>query len=281
TQFNTGEVNRSHNLYMATTSINKSMIAPQTVFSFNNTVGMRTMENGYLDALVIVGNKFEPGLGGGICQVSSTLYNACLLAGLEIIERSNHGLSVAYVPLGRDATVAYGIQDYKFRNNTDSPIYIRATTGGGTLTVNVYGNLKYKKRIDISNIVDQTLDFITVKELDPKLQPGEQKVDHNGHLGYVVRSFRTFYDNNGKMVKTEQLARDTYKPLNELILEGPPIVPAIPIAGSNSPAGQNESGNGSQPNLDSPAEPVVTPLTDTTTPNITTPSLPGGIPTQP
>ncbi len=280
TQFNAGEVNRSHNLYMATSSINKSMIAPQTVFSFNNTVGMRTMENGYLDALVIVGNKFEPGLGGGICQVSSTLYNACLLAGLEIIERSNHGLSVAYVPLGRDATVAYGIQDYKFRNNTDSPIYIRAITGGGTLTINIYGNLKYKKRIDISNIVDQTLDFITVKELDPKLQPGEQKVDHNGNPGYVVRSFRTFYDNNGKMIKTEQLARDTYKPLNKLVLEGPPIAPAIPIAGSNPPDGQSGSGNVSQSGLEVPAQPLLTTLPVAPPSNTMTPSLPGGIPVQ-
>ncbi|PKM76045.1 MAG: hypothetical protein CVU90_14510 [Firmicutes bacterium HGW-Firmicutes-15] len=278
TQFNSGEVNRSHNLYMATASINKSMIAPQTVFSFNNTVGMRTMENGYLDALVIVGNKFEPGLGGGICQVSSTLYNACLLAGLEIIERSNHGLSVAYVPLGRDATVAYGIQDYKFRNNTDSPIYIRATTGGGTLTINIYGDLKYKKRIDISNIVDQTLDFITIKELDPNLPPGEQKVDHNGNLGYVVRSFRTFYDNNGKMVKTEQLARDTYQPLNKLILEGPPISPAIPINGSNPSAGPSGSEKGSLPGLEEPAQTLLPVLPEAPPSNT---SLPGGIPVRP
>jgi vancomycin resistance protein YoaR len=281
TKFNTGEVNRSHNLYMATTSINKSMIAPQMVFSFNNTVGMRTMENGYLDALVIVGNKFEPGLGGGICQVSSTLYNACLLAGLEIVERSNHGLSVAYVPLGRDATVAYGIQDYKFRNNTDSPIYIRAITQGGTLTVNIYGDLKYKKRIEISNLVDKTLDFITVKELDPKMQPGEQKVDHNGSPGYVVRSFRTFYDNNGKVVKTEQLARDTYKPLNKLILEGPAITPVLPGADFKLPTGEKGLEDGSQSSIEGAAKPDMPTLPDALPSNTMNPSLPGEIPTQP
>lgn len=88
------------------------------------------METGYLDAMVIVGNKFEPGLGGGICQVSSTLYNSVLLAGLEIVERHNHNLAVAYVQVGRDATVAWGLQDFKFRNNTDRPIYIRALTSG-------------------------------------------------------------------------------------------------------------------------------------------------------
>jgi vancomycin resistance protein YoaR len=281
TLFNTGDVNRSQNLYMATASINKSIVAPQAVFSFNNTVGIRTMERGYLDALVIVGNKFEPGLGGGICQVSSTLYNACLLAGLEIVERSNHGLSVAYVPLGRDATVAYGIQDFKCRNNTDSPIYIRAITGGGKLTINIYGNLKNIKKISITNIIDQTLDFITEKEQDLSLQPGEQKVDHTGHPGYVVRSFRNYHDSNGQIVKTEQLARDRYQPLNALILEGPEIIPIPPSIGSNPPAGENGTGNGSQSGLDSPAQPVVPLLPDAPTPNPTNPSLPGGIPIKP
>jgi vancomycin resistance protein YoaR len=265
---------------MATNSINKSIIAPQTVFSFNNTVGIRTMERGYLDALVIVGNKFEPGLGGGICQVSSTLYNAALLAGLEIVERSNHGLAVAYVPLGRDATVAWGIQDFRFKNNTDSPVYIRAITGGGTLTINVYGDLKYKKRINVSNIIDQTIDFKTIKELDLKLQPGEEKVDHKGNPGYVVRSFRNFYDNNGKLEKTELLARDTYKPLNKLILEGPPIVPAPPGDDSDPPAGENGSGNGDQSGLD-PEPTEDPPLPDTSPSNLMIPSLPGGLPVEP
>ncbi len=240
TFFNTAEVNRSHNLYLAASSINKYMLAPYGVFSFNNTVGLRAMETGYLDAMVIVGNKFEPGLGGGICQVSSTLYNACLLAGMEITERSNHGLAVAYVPLGRDATVAYGIQDFKFKNNTDSPIYIRCVTSGGKITVNIYGNLKYKQKIDVYHIVDQTLDFTVVKETDLKLMPGEQKVDHNGQLGYVVRSFRSFYGTDGKIIKTELLARDTYKPLNKLILQGPPLpetpdLDPIPSTGTEEP----------------------------------------------
>jgi len=270
TYFNSGEVNRSHNLYMAASSINKSIIAPHTVFSFNNTVGQRTMEKGYLDAMVIVGGKFEPGLGGGICQVSSTLYNACLLAGLEIKERSNHGLAVAYVPLGRDATVAYGIQDFKFKNNTDYPIYIRALTSGGKLTVNIYGNLNYKKKISIYHIVDETVNYTTVTERDPKLQPGEQKIDHNGQPGYVVRSFRTFYGNDGKAIKTEQLARDVYKPLNKLILEGPEALPApVPNTGTNPPP----DGNGSQqPGSNVPVQPIV-PIP----PNNTNQETPGAV----
>ncbi|MDD4803100.1 MAG: VanW family protein [Syntrophomonas sp.] len=262
TYFNTAEVNRSHNLYMATSSINKSIINPQTAFSFNQTVGIRTMESGYMDALVIVGNKFEPGMGGGICQVSSTLYNACLLAGLEIVERHNHNLAVAYVPLGRDATVAYGIQDFRFKNNTDSPLYIRAVTNGGRLTINIYGNLKYKQKIAITNIIDGTIDYVKVKELDERLQPGEEKVDHKGQPGYVVRSFRTFYDNDGKTIKTQQLARDTYRPLNEIIFAGPPLEPSTPIEPPDSdvdvPA-EGEHQAGEEPigplDPDAPAEP--------------------------
>lgn len=221
TAFNAGEINRSHNLQMAANGINGSVIAPQEVFSFNQKVGKRTLEKGYRDAMIIVGGKFEPGLGGGVCQVSSTLYNACLLAGLDIVERSNHALAVAYVPLGQDATVVYGLQDFKFRNNTGYPIYLRAVTGGGRLTINVYGKLTAKQNIKVSHVVDQTLAFRTITELDPQLQPGEQRVEHAGSPGYVVRSFRTYYDAFGNVLKRQQLARDTYRPLNKVIKQGP------------------------------------------------------------
>lgn len=229
TWYNMAEVDRSHNLGKATAKINTSMVLPGQVFSFNQTVGKRIVENGYRDAMVIVNGKFEPGLGGGICQVSSTLYNACLLAGMKITERHNHALAVAYVPLGRDATVAYGVQDFKFKNNTSSPVYIRAIAGGGKLTVTIYGNLDYKQKIGISHVVDQTINFKTVYQTDPSLAPGTQKVDHKGIPGYVVRSFRTYYDNNNKAIKTEQLARDSYIPLDQAIFTGPPLVEPAPL----------------------------------------------------
>ncbi len=239
TYFNTGEINRSHNLRKAAASINKKVLEPGAVFSFNETVGQRTMEKGYLDAMVIVGNKFEPGLGGGICQVSSTLYNASLLAGLEIVERHNHNLAVAYVQVGRDATVNYGLQDYRFKNNTDRPIYIRVMTSGGKLLVNIYGNTEYKQHIEISSIIDKTLDFSTVTELDETLAPGQEVVNNKGQLGYVARSFRTFYDKNGKIVRTEQLDTDTYRPLNRLILKGPAVIPVSPLQPGEADSDEN------------------------------------------
>lgn len=249
TWFNVNEINRSNNLRRATRTINGTMVAPQEVFSFNKTVGPRTFESGYNDAMVIVGGKFEPGLGGGICQVSSTLYNACLLAGLEIVERHNHNLSVAYVALGRDATVAYGIQDFRFRNHTDSPLYIRAVTSGGQLTINVYGNLKYKQRIEINHVVDGVIPFSEVNLDDDTLEPGVVKVDHAGIPGYKVRSFRIFYDSNGQVTRREQLASDYYQPLHKYIYHGP----ALPEPDVNP-----EDGWGGPPITEIPADQVPT-----------------------
>jgi vancomycin resistance protein YoaR len=220
TWYKVAEVDRTHNLTKAANIINGVMIKPGQIFSFNQTVGPRTGVTGYRDALIIVGDKFEPGTGGGICQVSSTLYNANLLAGLEIVERYNHGLLVAYIPPGLDATVAYGLQDYRFKNNTDSPVYIRATAGGGKLTISIYGNLAYKKRVKLSYVIDEVIPFQEVRELRPDLAPGETRVDHNGVPGYVVRSFRSYLDANGKVISSEQLGRDRYRPLNKLILMG-------------------------------------------------------------
>lgn len=220
TWFNAGDINRSHNLYLATSSINGSMLDPGEVFSFNRRVGERVSEAGYRDALVIVGNKFEPGLGGGVCQVSSTLYNAILLAGLQIEERHNHALTVAYVPVGRDATVVYGLQDFRFKNTTAYPIYIRAMARGGRLQINVYGNLAEKKRITLSSVIDQTIPFKESRQLDTTLQPGEEKIDHVGFPGYVSRTFRSYLNEEGKVIKQEKLSTDYYKPLDKLILTG-------------------------------------------------------------
>ncbi|HZK43785.1 MAG TPA: VanW family protein [Syntrophomonadaceae bacterium] len=222
--YNTGEVDRSHNVRLASNSINGTAILPGESFSFNNIVGQRNYQNGYRDALIIIGGLFEPGLGGGICQVSSTLYNTALLAGMDIIERHNHTLAVAYVPLGRDATIAYGLQDLKFRNNTNYPIYIRSIAQGGKLTINIYGDMNYKQRIKIGHIVDKVIDYNEVIKTDDTLEPGSEKVVSNGTPGYIVRSFRTFYDQDGNEVKNQRLATDKYAPLNKVILLGPKLV---------------------------------------------------------
>lgn len=254
TNYKTWEINRSHNLATAAKRLNGAVVAPQEVFSYNKQVGMRTSAAGYLDAKVIVGGKYEDGLGGGICQVSSTLYNAVLLAGMEIVERSNHNLSVSYVPLGQDATVVYGALDFKFKNNTGYPVYIRAVTGGGQLTVNIYGDLAYKKNIKVYSVVDQVFPYSTTTEVDPTLATGTEKIDVYGHPGYIVRAFRTFYDNAGNKIKTEMLARDHYQPLNTLVLQGPPAAGTEPGAD-----GGTDNPETPEPDPGVPGDPGVTP----------------------
>ncbi len=142
TRFDPNQKARSLNLKLASKAIDGKVLKPGEVFSFNHTVGPRTSEAGYQEAMIIEGNTFVPGLGGGVCQVSSTLYNAVQLASpsLRVMERTRHSLPVTYVPLGQDATVAYPTLDFKFRNDTDSFILIRSLVDGNTLSFRIYGS---------------------------------------------------------------------------------------------------------------------------------------------
>ena len=138
TRFNVNEVNRTENIRLAAEAIDGARLAPGEIFSFNETVGERTMAAGYKEAVVIEGNRFIPGIGGGICQVSSTLFNAANQAHLEIVERHHHSLPVGYVPPGQDATVFYAVLDFKFKNTTKEPLVLRTWVEGGTLTIKIY-----------------------------------------------------------------------------------------------------------------------------------------------
>lgn len=229
TWYNPKQVDRSHNVVLATGTLNGVVLKPGEVFSFNQTVGQLSYAKGYRDALIIVGGKFVPGLGGGLCQVSTTLYNACLLAGLKIVERHNHNLAVAYVSLGQDATVVHGSKDFRFQNTLDEPIYIWSNAGNGKVTMKIYGNLKYKQKIEVSHVVDQVIDFKEIRETKNDLKPGTTKVEQTGGPGYVVRSFRTFYNNDGSVARQEQLARDQYRPLNRLVYVGVPVKQPDPV----------------------------------------------------
>jgi vancomycin resistance protein YoaR len=141
TTFNPGNVTRTNNLLLAIKNINGTVVGPNEVFSYNDSVGPRTQKTGFQDAIIYVDNRMKKDVGGGICQGSSTLYNAVLLANMPIVERHAHSLPVHYVPAGRDATVAWGGDDFKFRNNTTKPIIVRAiATPGGTLSEYLIGD---------------------------------------------------------------------------------------------------------------------------------------------
>ena len=138
TRYNPGEINRTTNVRLSSQAINNLVLRPGEEFSFNKTVGQRTAQRGYKMATVIVNGEFTDGMGGGICQTSSTLYNSVDRAGLQVTARYSHSKEVNYVPKGRDATVAWYGPDFKFRNSLSKPILIKSSANGGYLTVEVF-----------------------------------------------------------------------------------------------------------------------------------------------
>jgi vancomycin resistance protein YoaR len=222
TYFDTSNVNRTYNVNVAADALNNALVKPGQVFSFNQIVGPRSEETGYKEALVIEQNKFTPGIGGGVCQVSSTLYNSVLLAGLQIVERYNHSLPVTYVPLGRDATVAYGLYDFRFCNNTGGYLDIRTRAGGGALTIAILGNTAEKKQVELETDVDKVLDFQVITKNDPSLYQGKTLVETEGVQGYKVRAYRVI---NG--VKT-LLSDDVYTPVDKVVHVGTMVAPETP-----------------------------------------------------
>lgn len=140
TTFNPGQAERTNNLELAAHNINGTIVPPGGVFSYNGSVGPRTHQTGFKDAIIYVDDRMKKDVGGGICQVSSTLYNCVLLANLGVVERHCHSLPVHYVPAGRDATVAWGGDDFKWRNTSTKPIIVRTSVHGGVLTEMLIGD---------------------------------------------------------------------------------------------------------------------------------------------
>ena len=148
--FNTGAVARSNNVRLAAQKMNGIELMPGEEFSYNDIVGERTAANGFQAAPIYVGNKVESGLGGGVCQPSSTIYAAALYANMEIVERYPHSLAVSYMPGGMDATVSYGTLDFRFKNSTPYPVKVVAVTEGGTLTCKIMGYNPEKYSVQIA-----------------------------------------------------------------------------------------------------------------------------------
>ena len=179
------DANRSSNIALACEKVSGIYLKPGDHFSYNQATGARSAANGYKEAPVIINGKLEPGSGGGVCQVSSTLFNAALLSGLEITERTCHFSPVSYVPIGRDATVAEGYLDFCMQNHLKNGIYIYAEYEQGAVTLFILGNKEDKpSSVDLSLIKDETLPFKTVYRTDPS-QEEKKKVDE-GHEGRNV-----------------------------------------------------------------------------------------------
>jgi len=216
--FSVKEKNRSVNLTAAAKALDGKVLLPGETLSFNETVGPREPATGYKDAYVIINGEYVKGTGGGVCQVSSTLYNAVLLSNLEITERMPHAVVVSYVPPGQDATVNYPNIDFKFKNNTASLVYLRTDVKQGVLTIRIWGK-KTGNSVRIERQVEKVLAYKTEKRLDPKLPIGLVVQDQKGAKGMVVNTWQIVRDGNGNETK-KFLGRDWYAPTNRILRVG-------------------------------------------------------------
>ncbi len=223
TSYASSDANRASNVALAASKINGYVLNPGQRFSFNTVVGPRTAATGFKVAHVYEGDKIVDGMGGGICQVSSTLYNAVVLADLKIVYRLNHSMPVSYVPRGRDATVSYGTIDFVFENNKKYPVTIVATTASRVLTIAVKGvDESEGVTIDITTQNAGYTPFSTTEVTDQSLKPGETKVVKEGSNGSIVNAFKV-YKKDGSIIKTEYLAKSTYIPVTKVVHKGPQI----------------------------------------------------------
>ena len=220
TNYNAGNADRTTNLRLAANKINGTVLLPNEEFSYNTVVGERTINAGYKMAATYSNGAVVDGLGGGICQISSTLYDAVVMANLNITTRRNHQFVTSYVPAGKDATVVWGAQDFKFVNSRKYPIRITATVQGGVATVQVWGikeEVEYDISIETKKIA--TIAPTTQYIQDPNLPAGQQKVVQAGSDGRKVEAYKVT-KLNGQVVSTTLLSRDTYNAMQRVIHVG-------------------------------------------------------------
>lgn len=211
TTYSTSAANRASNVQLAASKIDGKVLKPGETFSYNETIGDTTLENGYKVAPVFENGKSSQGVGGGICQVSSTLYSAVLYADLKVVERRNHSLTVAYVPKGQDATVSYGAIDFKFANNTDYPIKIKASAAGGRVSIAIVGTKRDVERsVRLSHETVTTTPPSVNETPDATLPINTKKVTSPGKTGYIVDTYKTVTE-NGQVISSGKITRSTYK----------------------------------------------------------------------
>lgn len=242
TRFDSSKTSRTYNVNVAAGAFDELLVLPGHNVSFNEVVGPRSSEAGYKNAPVIVDNEFVDGLGGGVCQVSTTLYNCVLLAGLEVVERTCHSLPVSYVPIGRDATVVYGAIDFSFCNNTDDYIYVKSFVSGGQLGIKIYGNTAHKKDVQVNTWVTQEIEPRVIYEDDPNLPKGEEVVKQEGSKGFRVSGERLFLV-KGAVETRESLYSSEYSSINKIVAVGTleQVLPQIAPSVLQSDAGRTNS----------------------------------------
>ena len=220
TNYAASNKNRTTNLILAAGKINGTVLLPGEEFSYNGVVGKRTVEAGYKNAATYSNGQVVDDIGGGICQISSTLYDAAVFANMDITVRRNHQFVTSYLPAGKDATVVWGSQDFKFKNSRKYPVRITATVSGGVATVQIWG-VKEDVEYDISIETKQisTIKYTTQYVEDPSLPAGTQKVSQAGANGRKVQAYKVM-KLNGQVVSRTLLSTDTYRAMTRIVRVG-------------------------------------------------------------
>ncbi len=238
-----GDPNRIHNVQLVAHLVDGKLIAPGSTFSFNGATGERTAEKGFLVAPVIINGELQTGLGGGICQVSTTVFNAAFEAGLPITARTNHALFISHYPLGRDATVNYPDLDLKFVNDTGHWLLLRTFVGSSSLTVTLYGTPQHRRVESIAAPLTVVAPPPVTKTVDATLDPGAVVVDDYGVPAQTTSVERKVYDPSGKLL-SDVTWYSSYRAEPKIIRVGPKAKPKpkpkpkrIPPATTTVPGG--------------------------------------------
>ncbi len=235
TSFNRGLTGRTENIKVATGTVNSTILMPGDEFSFNKKTGDRGLTDGYKEASVIINGKYEKGVAGGVCQVSTTLYNAALYAGLDITRRQNHSIPAAYVSIGRDAAVVSGDFDLRFKNPYEYPVLIKGYVSGNRIFFQIHGDINQKKSIQLSSETISRIPKRIIYRNDPTLPTGKQVVEEPGRD--EIRSV-TYMTVNGER---KIINRDRYPGKTEIVRKGTGPAEHVPNLPSNTESGAQDS----------------------------------------
>ena len=215
-----GDPNRIHNVQLVAHLVDNKLIAPGVTFSFNGTTGERSAAKGFLEAPVIVNGELQTGLGGGVCQVSTTVFNAAYEAGLPITARTNHALYISHYPLGRDATVNYPDVDLKFVNDTGHWLLLRTWVGSSSLTVSLYGTPVHRRVESVAQPLRYVAAPRVQKTVDATLKPGQVVVDDPGVPAQSTSVERKVYDADNKLL-SDATWYSSYRSEPKIVRVGP------------------------------------------------------------
>ena len=243
--------NRVHNIELACKAVDGTVLMPGDVFSYNDVVGPRVPSAGFREAPVIIKGQLQKGTGGGICQVSSTLYNAALMADLEIVRRQHHAFPVHYLPAGRDATVVDGAIDFRFKNRLEHPVAIDAKVTRGRVIFNLYGHPDDKREVEIlrSGISEIPSKVETVS--DAKLPKGRRVTEKKAMSGHRVTVTRVV-KKDGELVRREVISRDYYRPVTGTVRVGTAVTASAQKSKSDEKPAKEHTTPATKPDGDAP-----------------------------